>query len=444
MNCARARKVPGAGQSPIVALTFADQVVSSASNFAVGVVIARAGGAHALGSFGIAFLVWLVAVGFNRALINEPMTVADVQGAAALRVSPGAAATALLGCGWVVLLVIGWAGARLAGSEIPILLALAPWMPFLLLQEYARSVAFRLHRPGCALKSDLVFAVVQGAMMAVLLGLGVRQAAWYLACWGAGSVAGALVARTALDGRPTLRQGVDQLRSTWHASRWFLAEFGTAFVSDQGYMLLLPVLLGTAEFGQYRAAMGLVGPVVMLFLAAGNVGLPQFVRRLREHGTAGLRHYTPRFSAAMLVVSAAYCGALALLAEPLLRVVYGVAFTDAATVTRLLAGQYAVYSVALGAGIALRAAGRLRSLWQLRLFTASVSVTATVVLGRAFGTTGVGAAAVLAATALAAGTIVVFRRELPAGKPGSGTTAHVGPPPPPDGRQPSADCPLST
>ena len=169
-----------------------------------------------------------------------------------------------------------WRGRRGA------LIALAVWIPSLLAQDYCRSMAFRLRRPDQALTSDVSFAAV--------------QVVGSVSPWPSGSAASPC---TSACGAPARRPGHCRMSCStaprgargwalpaalWPRSRWFLAEFSTAFPADQGYLLLLPVLLGTAQFGLYRAGTGLVGPVVVVLIAGGNIGLPESVRRLQEGG----------------------------------------------------------------------------------------------------------------------------------------------------------------
>src|SRR5581483_2612053 len=116
------------------AYAIADQLISSGSNFALGVVVGRLGGASALGEFGIAFLVWLALLGANRALICEPMTVSGSttetsNPAAGVRASLTLAigAASLLALASVVVILVGFKPAFAV-------LALSPWLPSLLVQ----------------------------------------------------------------------------------------------------------------------------------------------------------------------------------------------------------------------------------------------------------------------------------------------------------------------
>lgn len=392
------------------ALTLADQLVSSGSNFLLGVLIARAGGADALGAFGVAFLVWLAVVGVNRALVTEPMTVIGSTESSRAELREGLLASVVLGLGVAAVLAVACGVAELAGVSAVGVLALAPWLPSLLAHDYCRAAAFRLKRPDRALLSDLTFAAVQAALTVGLLVLDVRSVAAFMAAWGLGATAGAAVGMGLFQIRLAARGGVARLRALWPRSRWFLAEFGTAFPADQGYLLLLPVILGTAQFGLYRAGASLIGPVVVVFLTGGNVGLPECVRRLRQDGMPGLADYAPRLTGAVLAVTVLYCGGVAVFAEPILRLTYGEEFAGAAMVTYLVAGQYVLFAISFGWGVAMKAANQLRQLWAVRAFSAALSITGVIVLASWWGLGGAGLASIVAGGTYSVGVAVGYCR----------------------------------
>jgi len=391
-------------------LILVDQLISSASNFALGVLIARAGGADALGTFGVAFLVWLAVVGTNRALVTEPMTVTGATDSRHAQLPEGLLASLVLGVAVATLLGIAGVVLELAGIDAVALLALAPCIPSLLAHDYCRSTAFRLQRPDRALLSDVGFALVQGAASIALFTLGVSSTAAFLAAWGLGATVGAVIGISLNGIRPTARGGVAQLRALWPRSRWFLAEFGTAFPADQGYLLVLPILLGTSQFGFYRAGAGLIGPVVVVLVAGGNIGLPESVRRFRRDGVPGLAAYARRLTAAVVAVTMLYCGLLAVFAEPVLRLTYGEEFTGAVTITRLIAVQYVLLALSFGFGQAVKAARLMRQLWATRAVSAAVSITAVIVLAQAFGLIGAGLASVTAGGAYSLGVAIAYRQ----------------------------------
>jgi O-antigen/teichoic acid export membrane protein len=401
----------GGGRGAV--LTVSDQLISSASNFLLGVIIARAGGADALGTFGIAFLVWLGVVGANRALVIEPMTVTGSTDPKDAQIPEGLLASLVLALGVAVAVGSAGIGLQLAGIKGTALMALSVWIPSLIAQDYCRGMAFRLQRPDHALISDATFALVQVAISGMLFAIGSHSTAAFMSAWGLGATAGAIAGVIANGTRPTLRGGLTHLRVLWPRSRWFLAEFGIAFPADQGYLLLLPVLLGTAQFGLYRSGTGLIGPVVVILIAGGNIGLPESVRRLREHGIDGLARYARLLTTAVLGITVVYCGLVAVFAETALRLIYGPQFEAAAEITRLIAVQYVLTALSFGYGQAVKAAGQMRLLWASRMVSAVISIGGVIVLARAYGLLGAGMASIATGCAYSVGVVgayVVMRR----------------------------------
>lgn len=398
-------------------LTLADQVVSSASNFIVGVLVARAGGADALGTFGMALLIWLTILGAQRALITEPMTVVGSTDSRDAQLREGMLASLSLGTVSASVLAAVAGVLLFMGVDAVPVLALAPWIPSLLFQDYWRGMAFRLQRAHHALINDVVFAAVQGLVTVALFALDVKNVTTFIASWGVGATAGAVIGL--LLAQVHLRRpgpgGFAHLRALWPRSRWYLAEFGTTFPSDQGHLLLFSALLGTTGFGVYRAGASLLGPVAVIFLAGGNVGLPECVRQLRHRGIPGLANYTKRLTAVLLTATAVYCGMVAILAVPIVRLLYGKEFAGAVTIVRLVAVQTVIAAAAAGCFAAMKAADQLQQLWLMRIATAVVAITSALVLATSFGLTGAGLSSVLAAATFTVGVTVGYRRLLSAG-----------------------------
>jgi hypothetical protein len=132
-------------------LTLADQAFSSASNFLVGLFVARLAGPRQFGAFALAYAVWLAVAGLHRAMITDPLLIAgDEWGEERSVLSRGVAAELLLGsAAGAVVALIGWV--LLAGGASTLgggLLFLAPWLPVLVAQDYWRWVAFKRGRTG--------------------------------------------------------------------------------------------------------------------------------------------------------------------------------------------------------------------------------------------------------------------------------------------------------
>ena len=145
-------------------ITGSDQVLSSASNFVIGVLVGRLAGPGPYGAYIFAFTVWLVVLGIHRALVTEPMVISSaLDGDRSSVLRRGLEADVLL-AGAMGLLVAAVGGVFvLAGSQDVglALVVIGVLLPALLAQDYWRAMAFALHKPGFALANDAVFVGAQ-------------------------------------------------------------------------------------------------------------------------------------------------------------------------------------------------------------------------------------------------------------------------------------------
>jgi len=242
--------------------------------------------------------------------------------------------------------------------------------------------------------NDLVFALVQVAAIGAFLLIGWRSGGEIIGAWGIGAVVGALLGLRWFPDRVHWRQGGHVFVRLWPRGRWLLADFLTAFAAQQGYLVFAALLLSKVDYGGFRAAFSLMGPTVVIMLAAGNIGLPEAARRAAAADRAELRKYVLQLSFWTSCCAALYGVALAVGSRPLLRALYGREFGRFAPLTVLVALEYVVFVSVFGQGIALRATGWIRRLWLVRIGVTVASIGSLVVLYRWLGLIGVGWAGV--------------------------------------------------
>ena len=403
-----------AGSQRRIVLTFLDQMVSSVTNFTTGVAVARLSGAAQFGEYMLVLLIWIVIVGVHRRLVTEPMTVAsgdaDMQPAV---IAGGLGAEIVLGIVGSVTVAAAGLVTIATGAHIGVtMLALSPWLVPLLIQDYWRATAFQRRRPDLALINDVAFAVVQVAGIVVFAMLGWRTPGYMIAAWGAGAVAGALLGFSWFPTVGRWREGWRLLCHLWPMSRWLLSDFVTAFASQQAYVAFAALILSKVEYGGFRAAASLMGPTIVILLAAGNIGLPEAARRVDSMDLTALRVFARRLTLGTMCCVAAYGLALAVAARPILRGLYGSDFARFAPLAVLAAVQYVVMVAAYGQGIALKATGAIRRLWRVRLVIAVASLTSLVLFVQWFGYLGAGWAGVATGAYDALAVYLIFRRDL--------------------------------
>jgi O-antigen/teichoic acid export membrane protein len=393
-----------------VVLTFLDQGVSSGTNFLLAALVARLLDFGGLGAYGLTLTVWFAVLGIHRALVAEPIVIGTRSGHPDEAVlQRGFSAEVVLGLGLGIVVACGSMVALALDKPViaRTLAVLALVLVPLLLQDLWRFMAFFEGRPDRALANDLVFAVVQISLTALLIAGGHESTPLFVAAWGAGAAAGAVFGFRQFRVRPRLMSGWRQIGEHWGFSRWMLADFGTSFTMDNVYPLMVLGLLGDYQFGVLQGVIRLMGPAAVILQSGGNLGVPGASRALRDRGVAGLDRFARKLTIGIGACMVAYVAVVFVAGSWLLRTVYNKPeAVGYGNLMRLVGLGYVIWSGAFGAGIALRVVQQTRRLWAARLAVSAISFVAAYVLIRRLGIDGSGWAAVITA---GAGVVAVSR-----------------------------------
>jgi len=392
-----------------------DQCVASASNFAVTVAVARVAGAAGLGAFALAYAAWVAVNSIHRALITDPMAIHnDARSPDPLmRYRQGIAAELVLGLAATIgFAVVGgilfFAGQRNYGIG---LLALAPWVTFLDIQDYWRWIGFMQGKPGKALANDLIFDCVQGVSIVVVILTSLHSSAAMIAAWGFGAIAGSFFGFWQFSVHPTTRGGAALLRERWHMSKWLLGNAVTSSGTSQLTWVAAASILGSAGLGGLKATTALVmGPSAVVIHASGSLGLPEASRALEERGWSGLRRVAWLMTGAALVSVGSFGVAIIVAGGELLRIVYGPAFAQYAPAAQFIAIGYVVSAIGIGPILVLKATKQTRGLLNAQFVNLAVSIPLIVVLGWAYGVTGAGAS-FLCSAGPSIGILLIYQRK---------------------------------
>jgi O-antigen/teichoic acid export membrane protein len=394
-------------------ITLADQAFSSASNFLVGLFVARLAGPRQFGAFALAYAVWLAVAGLHRGLITDPLLIStDSRGGEKSVLGRGIAAELLLGLGAgaaVALIgaVLVAAGASTLGGG---LIFLAPWLAVLLAQDYWRWVAFNRGEPAKALLNDVVYTVVQVGVLLIAAQAGHRSAAVALGAWGIGAACGMALGLWQFRVRLAFSGGWRYLRQSWPLGRWLAADFATAYGANQVYQFAVAAILGPVGIGAIRAALNLMGPTHVLLYAGGSLGLPESVKALERSGTRGLDRVVRLVSLAAAVGVGAYGLAVGILGGRLMGWLYGPAFAPFGSLVAIAALQQVVAAIAWGPNLGLKAAKETRRLFGVRVVTACVSITSVVLLANSLGIIGAAWGGVVTVAANVSASWFTYRR----------------------------------
>jgi O-antigen/teichoic acid export membrane protein len=384
----------GEGAASRATMTMVDQCVASASNFSVGIVVARITGPAGLGAFALAYTVWILVTTLHRSMITDPMAImGDIRGEERDKyIRRGFAADVVLGVMASSAVAVMGAIFLVAGQHTfgIGLLSVAPWIVVLDLQDYWRWIGFMMGKPRKSLMNDLLFNAVQAVAFGAVFVLGLHSVFAVVSAWGLGAAVAAVYGLRQFSVRPSIRGGSAFLWSRWPTSRWLAGERGASWGGVQLYLIVAGAILGPAALGGIKAAQGLViGPTILVINGAGSFGLPEATRQLAERGWTGMIRITRLVTAAGVSV-AMLCAVAVLFAAPtLLRVLYGPAFVPYAPSARLFAIAIAIAAFGVGPTLTLTATRRIVPLFVVQLARMVLVVTLTFLLAKANGPTGV-------------------------------------------------------
>jgi O-antigen/teichoic acid export membrane protein len=384
--------------------TLADQVFSSGSNFLVMVVVTRLTNPRAFGAFALAYSVWLLILGVHRAVIVNPMMIADPGSRHdADRLERALAAEAVLAL--TAASVVGLVGALLHVAGLRLLgwalIALAPWLPLLLIQDLWRWVGFMRAQPGKALVNDIAFTVAQIGLLGTLAAGGRIGIGAALAAWGGGAAVGVAVGAWQFGARLRLASGWVCLRRSWPDARWLLADFLTSYGASQGWQYLVAAMLGPAALGLVRAAQNLLGPTNVLLFGGSGYGLPASVEALHDGGWKRLDVVVRRLTIWITFGVSVYALAVAVGHDRLVEFVYGPQYRGIGTLVVLAGLSVTLVGLAFGAGVGLTAARKTRALFIVRVSAAVLSAAFLLAFAGSLGTVAAGWASLVGALAYA-------------------------------------------
>ncbi len=268
----------------------ADQALSSLTNFALTVLVARSVTESEFGAFAIAVLVYLTVLGIVRGLLAEPLAVRFSAAPPAARNQASAAATgasvwagALVGAGLLVVATF------FGGTTRSVLLALGISMPGLALQDAWRFVFVTEGRPARAAANDLVWALAQFGAVGALLAFTDAGAGAFVLAWGLAANVAALVGCAQAGMLPALGAGPRWARRHLDLGGPFALDFTAQVGGSYVSLFVVTAIAGLDAVAGLRGAQVLLGPVNVLYLGARLIAVPEGARLAARGGRAVVR-----------------------------------------------------------------------------------------------------------------------------------------------------------
>jgi FkbM family methyltransferase len=400
------RALRGRARSQTFLWAVASQGTSSATNLGLTLLAARVLGPGGLGVVFVGFACYLLALGFQRALLADPLVTSSAAlDGGARRLETGSALTVCILGALVASAAVALTGAAVGGEVGHGLLLFAPFLVPALLQDFWRVVLFRESRGRAAAGNDAVWLLVIVALVPLAVSVGAGWAV--VACWGTGAVAGACLGVVQTGTRPERpRQALGWWREkAWPLGRWLGVEGVLWTVGAYGTIFLLAGLVGPRGLGGLRAVQSLFAPLGLLAPAVSLAGLPALTRELASSAEAA-RRLAVRLALGLAGLAVVYASALALASDPALRLVFGELFVGFAELAWPVGAAQILAVAPIGFVLLLKAQRRGRALVLAR----AVGLAATLGIVWPLATLeGIrGAAWGLAAGALVAALVLIW------------------------------------
>jgi O-antigen/teichoic acid export membrane protein len=360
------RRWPGAALARGGVVSIVDQAVVSGTNFLTAVIIGRLGSQEGLGVYYLALTIVLIARGVQEQVIAAPYQVYSHgrRGRDLAEYAGSSIAHQLMLAVLTVVALAALVGVMTFTSSpaglLPVVGVLMLAAPMLLLRDFVRHFCFAHLRPGRALATDGIVAVLQLGGLAVLAWIGALSvpAAYVVMGVACAVAAGAWLATRRESLRPRRARLWTDWTTNWRFGRWALA--GYLIGSTSPYILpwMIVAARGEAATGLWAACMTLVGMAGMFVQGVTNYLTPRAAHAYARGGLPELRRVLIVAGVAVLGVLGLFCAAVAFTGDWLVVLVYGAEFADSGTVFLLLAASLLMSSLGAVIGNGLWAIDR--------------------------------------------------------------------------------------
>lgn len=360
---------PARGIAARLSWGLADQAASSASNFLVGMYVARSLGPAAFGVFSLAWVTYGVVLGVSRGLATDPLVVRfsgapEESWREATARSSGTALGAGAAFGAACL-----AGGVCAGGDMgAAFICLGVVLPGLVLQDAWRFAFFAAGTGRKAFVNDVVWGVVcvPGLVMAARAG----SVAGFVLAWGGSAAVAAAYGCLQSGVRPRPAGARAWLRDHRDLGYRYLVENVGVSGAAQLRMYGLGAIAGVGAVGVVRGAELLLGPFLAVLMGLSLVTVAEAARVLRR-----VPHRLARFclllGAGQAAAAVLWGAALLLVPDPLGEHVLGTVWYPASEL--IVPATLGVAGAGLGAGAAagLRALAAARRSLRAQLFASA-------------------------------------------------------------------------
>jgi O-antigen/teichoic acid export membrane protein/thymidylate kinase len=377
-----------------------DHGLISASNFLLGIVLARYLGSEQYGAYALAFSAFVLLTLVHSALAMEPMSVfapsiyrKTLQEYLGLLLWLQIIGTVIIvvcaGAGGVLFRLLGEHGNLVSAFE-----GIALASPCVLIFLFARRAFYLELRPAQALIGSVAYSVLLGfGLWAVASGHLLSPFATFLVM-GTAALLTSLLLLILL--RPTVsRKAIAKVLSIkevcvrhWEYGRWAFASALFVWVPWNGFYSVVAHFSGLAESGALKALLNLAMPMTQTYAAFSLLFISQAARLGHEKGWEAVKILAWRIAGLYVLGSSAYWILVCLFRNQLIGLMYAGHYQEIAPLVPIVALASILSGAAMGPTIAIRAMRSPASVAAIYFGSSLVCILVGVPACRAWGIRG--------------------------------------------------------
>jgi O-antigen/teichoic acid export membrane protein len=261
----------------------ADQAMSSLSNAAVSLYIARQLGAAEFGAFSVAYVTYSFVLNASRGLATDPLLVrySHVEYSAWRRAVQCCTTTATL-VGLVMGIVCLAIGIIASGTTRLSFIALGISLPGLTLQDSWRYSFFALGKGSKAFVNDTIWTVSLVAGLLALRLVHHQTVFWFVLVWGAAANLAGVIGMAQARLIPRWDGAAEWLSKTRDLGTRYLIENTGTSSSNQIRLYAVGFIIGLTAVGYIQEGTLMMGPFFVIFMGVSLVTVPEAARALRK------------------------------------------------------------------------------------------------------------------------------------------------------------------
>ena len=375
-----------------------NQVVSSGTNFGLGLYLVRTLTPAEFGLYGIGFAITLFYAGIGNALFLTQMVVHFPDKAQEDQLPYAARIFTVLGlfclltallAGLLLVLSGIWSGwlSQYVGLGLAILAASIAY----LLKDFFVRHAYTTRREVWALGMNIAVAIALAAMLLVQHYSGSsfnseNALRIYAMTNMTGAVVGFFLSRLPLRS-VRQRQVVEDAHEAWRGGRWAFGGASTTWVQSQAYTYVTALFLGPTGVGYANAARMLITPFAMLVPAIDQVTMPRLAELRAQDGEKMVKMGF-FITSGLLALATIYSLIIIFAADHIVRFLLGNRFSNLRPLIIAWAICLMFQLLRSNAGTILQVMKHFRILMLTNVISAVATIVCTVLLIKKFGVPG--------------------------------------------------------